>query len=231
MNTLRQYVSDVRSAFKQHSPDVDLSDRQIANELVRTNLKLVNQSLNKRIGWNSPNLFTALPCIPMMEVPLVECCDISSECNIARSVKKLPSIADSKFSLVVQGVWSVNKRAKYKEINPDRYSNYLDLALKNPNEKFFWVLDNYLYITDPSLEMASMSAFFAEPMDFTQYSCDAKERACPTNPLDMDFKTLPFLKDDIVTITYKKLLETFLRVKADAYPSREEEYQGGQGNG
>jgi hypothetical protein len=163
----------------------------------------------------------------MMEVPLADCCDVGSECNIARSVKKLPSIADSKFSLVVQGVWSIDKRAKYKEINPDRYSNYMDLALKNKNEKFFWVLSDYLYVTDPSLEMVSMSAFFAEPMDPSQYACDAKDRICPTNPMDLEFKTLPFLKDDIVTMVYKKLLETFLRVHSDAFPSREEEYQSG----
>lgn len=172
-------------------------------------------------------MFTTLPCIPMMEVPLVECCDISSECNISRSVQKLPSIADSKFSLVVQGVWSVDKRARYKETTANRYANYLELTLKNFNEKFFWILNDYLYVTDPSLEAVSLAAFFAEPIDASQYACDAKDRICPMNPLDLEFKTLPFLKDDIVTIVYKKLLETFLRVHPDAYPSKEEEYQAG----
>lgn len=224
MKTLRQYVSDVRSAFKKHSDDVDLSDRFIASELIKTNLKLVTQALDKRVGWNSPNLFTTLPCIPLEEVPLTECCNIVTDCKVARSVNKLPSIVDSKFSLAIQGVWSVDKKMKYKETTPDRYSNYLDLPQKNKNEKFFWTLNDYLYISDPLLEMASLSAFFTDPVDPAQYSCDAEEGICPANPLDLEFKTLSNKGDDISTIVYKKILETFQRSKNDGHPSQEEEY-------
>lgn len=224
MKTLRQFVSDVRGAFKKHSDDVDLSDRFIASELMKTNLKLVNQSLNKRVGWNSPNLFTTLSCIPMEEVPLAECCSIVTDCKVARSIEKLPSIADSKFAQVIQGVWSIDKKMKYKETSPDRYSNYLDLPNKNKNEKFFWTLNDYLYVSDPNLEMVSMAAFFTGPVDAAQYSCDADDGICPTNPLDMEFKTLPFIEDDIATIVYKKLLETSQRSKSDSFPSQEEEY-------
>lgn len=224
MKTLRQFVSDIRGAFKRHSDDVDFSDRFIASELIKLNLVLVNQSLNKRVGWNSPNLFTTLPCIPMEEVPLAECCNIVTDCKVARSKEKLPSIADSKFAQVIQGVWSIDKRTKYKETSPDRYSNYLDLPNKNKNEKFFWTLNDYLYVSDPNLEVVSLSAFFTEPVDAAQYSCNPDDKVCPTNPLDLEFKTLPFIENTITTMMYKQLLETSLRAKPDAFPSREEEF-------
>lgn len=217
-NSVYQYIADVRSAFKILANDDLLSDRYIASELIKTNLKLVNQQLNKRIGWNSPNLFTTLPCIPMKEVSITECCDVSIDCTISRSVNPLPAIADSKFSLVVQGVWSVDKRFRYKETSANRYANYLSLNKKNKNERFFWILDNYLYLSDPMIDIVAISAFFPEPIDPVIFSCDQPNNYCPPNPLELEFKTLPFLKDDIVNITYKKILETYKRSIPDQEP-------------
>lgn len=209
MSTYRSIVSKIRGMFKLMNTDNLINDRIIMEEVRATNIDLVVRDLQRRTSWNSPNLFTPIPCIQMEEYPLYKCCNIQSECMIARSVKPLPPIVDTKYNLVVQGVWSLDKKYRFDESgNPDRYANYLKLY-PNGKKKFYWIQDNYLYITDSNIEKATLSAFFTHPIDPAQYSCDTSEKKCPTNPLDMEFKTLPKLEDSVTRMVYEKLLSTY----------------------
>lgn len=215
MKTIRDYVSDVRSSFKLVSNDDLISDRYIANELMRTNVKLVMQQLKKRSGLNSPTLFTTLKCIELEEVPLSECCEYQGECTVSKSKRRLPRIVSAKNNLVVQGVWSPDKRYQYKETNPNRYANYLKLGYKKES-KFFWMQDGYLYISDPMIQYITISAFFWDPVDPVLHDCTASNTTvCPSNPLDLEFKTIPEIGDDVISIVYQKILTTYKQSSQD----------------
>lgn len=218
MSTVRDLVSKVRSSFKMISSDNTISDRFIADELRTTNIKFVVQRLDTRQGWNDPNLYTYFNCIPMQDVPVTECCDIQIDCKISRSINKLPKIVGTKFNLAIEGVWSIDNPTKYttrfKEGNPNRYTNSLKLG-KKVQEKFFWFRNGFLYLSSPGIEQAAISAFTDQFIDPDEYSCSSDSIKCKKNPLDLEFKTLKGLEEDVILTVSQKLLSTYFNVNKD----------------
>lgn len=212
--TIREAVSSVKSLFKFVSSDDLISDRAIANELKSAAIKYIRQQTNRRKLFASPNIFTTLNCIEMVNVPLSECCEYTSPCTISRSKYKIPKIAEGNYGLLVQGVFSINKTNQYKESTANRYANYLRLKL-NKKQNFFWIQDDYLYISDPDISALSISAYFEEDFDLELYQCQESDKDCPTNPLDRDFKCPSFLIDDVKKAAYNVILQTYSRVRDD----------------
>lgn len=208
--TGRNAVSQVRSMFDIISSEDIITDRAIFNELKDTTYKLIRQQTNKRKLFASPNIFVTLPCLQMINVPLSECCSYKSPCTISRSQYKIPRISEGIYGLLVQGVYSLDKRNKYKESTPTRYSNYLDLKLTK-SQRFFWVQDDYLYVSDPEIETVTISAYFEEDVDIVLYSCDTNKQDCPVNPLDLEFRCPSFLLKDIKDLVYRGILDTYER--------------------
>jgi len=214
MSTVRNLVSQVRSSPKLISADTIISDRVILDLLRTGNIKFVVQRLDTRQGWTDPNLFSLFSCIPLKDVPIAECCDVELDCKISRSVNKLPKIVGTKFNLAVQGVWGINRKSRFIESNPNRYANSVKLNNKKEH-KSFWILNDYLYLSKSGIELASMSAFTEQFVDPSLYSCDADKSKCPINPLDLEFKTLKGLEDDVVTYTTQKILERYYQIPVD----------------
>lgn len=214
MSLVRNLVSQVRSSPKLISADTIISDRVILDLLRTGNIKFVVQRLDTRQGWTDPNLFSLFSCIPLKDVPIAECCDVELDCKISRSVNKLPKIIGTKFNLAIQGVWGINRKSRFIESNPNRYAN--SVKLNNKKEyKFFWILNDYLYLSKSGIELASMSAFTEQFVDPSLYSCDADKSKCPINPLDLEFKTLKGLEDDVVTYTTQKIFERYFNANVD----------------
>lgn len=218
MPTNREMVSKVRNLLKLNNVDVFISDRFILSVLSGVNTKLVTQQLQKRSYWNSPNLFTNIDCLVMEPVPLYTCCSTTSNCDIARSVLPLPAIVDCMFGLVIRGVWSIDEKNQFKELDsPSRLVNLMNIYPKKSFNRYYFIHESHLYVTDPNIELVKMSAFFKDIIDMSKYSCNKDvDNPCPTNPLDQKFSTLPKLEDDIVTISAQKLMESFLQIPQDA---------------
>jgi hypothetical protein len=225
MSTLRKLVSDVRSMHKLISSDNLITDRVIASEIRNNTNLLVKRETNLRKLWATGTLFTTLPCLEMVQVPLSECCDYVDECSIARSKYKIPRIAEGNYQYVIQGVYSINamggKGKKFKEITVNRYMNLLKLPIIK-NESYFWVLNDYIYVTNPLLESVRVSAFFEEdiPNDVLYSNCNCgnsqvtDEDYC-INPLDKEFPCPGYLEKQVLELTSQKLLSTYFRIKTD----------------
>ena len=83
MATLRKLVSDIRSTHKILSTDALITDRAIASEVRVNALTLIKRETNIRKLWASDTLFTTIPCLEMVEVPISECCEFADECTVA----------------------------------------------------------------------------------------------------------------------------------------------------
>ena len=108
MATLRKLVSDVRSTHKILSTDALITDRAIASEVRNNALMLIKRETNLRKLWASDTLFTTIPCLEMVEVPISECCEYADPHTVARSKYKLPRISEGNYQYVIQGVYSIN---------------------------------------------------------------------------------------------------------------------------
>ncbi len=224
MSTLRSLVSDTRSMHKLLSSDGLITDRAIASEIRNNNLLLVKRETNLRKLWATDTIFVTIPCLEMIEVPISECCNYVDECTIARTKLKLPKIAEGNYQYVIQGVYSINamsgKGKKLKEISVNRYINLLKLPIIK-NESYFWISNDYLYVTNPDIQAIRLVAFFEENVPnevlYPECCCGVEaplEEYC-MNPLDKQYSIPGYLKTQVLDLTSKKLLQTYFNLRTD----------------
>ena len=222
MATLRKLVSDVRSMHKLLSTDGLITDRAIASEIKNNSVMLIKRETNLRRLWATSTLFTTIPCLEMIQVPISECCDYTDPCTISRSKYKLPPISEGNYQYLIQGVYSINAMGgiakKFKEITINRYINLLKLPIIK-NEAYFWILNDYLYITNPLLKTARISAFFENDVPNTiAFGCTSQSidiNAYCMNPLDKEYGVPGYLEKQVLELTSQKLLQTYFRINDD----------------
>ena len=224
MATLRKLVSDVRAMHKLLSTDNLITDRVVASEIKNNTLLLVKRETNLRKLWATDTLFTTIPCLELVEVPISECCDYVDPCTVARTKFKLPRICEGNYQYIIQGVYSINAMSgqgkKLKEITINRYINLLKLPIIK-NEQYYWISNGYLYVNNPLLQAVRISAFFEEDVPneimFAECCCSDNvnlEEYC-MNPLDKEYGCPGYLEKQVLELTSQKLLATYFRVKTD----------------
>ena len=224
MSTLRKLVSDVRSMHKILSTDSLITDRAIASEIRNDALMLIKRETNLRKLWATDTLFTTIPCLEMIEVPISECCEFVDPCTIGRSKFKLPRISEGNYQYVIQGVYSINALSgqgkKLKEITVNRYINLLKLPIIK-KEEYFWITNGYLYVNNPLLQAIRFVALFEEDVDnyimYPECGCGKEytlEEIC-INPLDKEFALPGYLEKQVLDLTSQKLLSTYFAIKSD----------------
>lgn len=221
----RELVSMVRSYHKLLSTDSILSDRAILGEIRANSLLLVKRESNLRKLWSTDTIFTTIPCMEMIEVPISECCEYIDECTIARTKYKLPRIAEGNYQYIIQGVYSINimsgKGKKIDAITINRYLNLLKLPIVKNTERF-WIVNDYLYVTNPSVKAIRLSALFEEdvPNEIMYPDCNCGPTKVTIddwckNPLDKEFPLPGYLEKQVLELTSQKLLSTYFRLKDD----------------
>lgn len=224
MSTLRNIVSTVRSSHKLLSSDSILTDRAVAAEIKTATFLLIKRETNLRKLWATDTLFTTIPCLEMIEVPISECCDYVDECTIARSKYKIPRISEGNYQYLIQGVYSINalggQGKRLKEITVNRYINLLKLPIIK-KDIYYMIVNDYLYITSPLVKTVRLSAFFEEdvPNDilFPECGCGSlytEEELCQ-NPLDRKFGLPGYLEKQVIDLTSQRLLNTYFNIKTD----------------
>ena len=185
---------------------------------------LVKRETNLRKLWATDTVFTTIPCLEMIEVPISECCNYVEECTIARSKYKIPKIAEGNYQYVIQGVYTINimggKGKRLKEISVNRYANMLGLRVKK-NEDYYWISDNYLYVTNPDIKAVRLVAMFEDdvPNDVLYPECccgiEVPIGDFCINPLDKQYAIPGYLKTQVLQMTSQKLLSTYFNLKQD----------------
>ena len=225
MATLRKLVSDTRAMHKILSTDSLTTDRAIASEIRNNSLLLIKRETNLRKLWATDTLFTTIPCLEMIEVPISECCDYVDPCSVARTRFKLPRISEGNYQYVIQGVYSINAMSgngrKLKEITINRYINLLKLPVIK-KEEYFWISNGYLYVSNPLLKAIRFVALFEEDVTneimYPECGCGSpdytNEQLC-MNPLDKEFALPGYLEQQVLQLTSQKLLTTYFQIKTD----------------
>ena len=223
MSTLRKLISDVRSVHKLLSTDAMITDRAIASELKNNALLLIKRETNLRKLWATDTIFTTIPCLELIEVPISECCDYIDDCTVARSKYKLPRIAEGNYQYLIQGVYSINalggKGYKFIPISVNRYVNLLKLPIIK-NNQYYWISNGYLYISNPLLEKVRFVALFEEDVPneiLFGGDCNSEEidaQWCK-NPLDKESFIPGYLEQQVLALTSEKLMKTYFSTKQD----------------
>lgn len=229
--TNRDIVSQVRSLNKLFS-DATINDRTILRECRNAANLIVHQDTDRRRLWTSPNLFAFLPCLQMEKVPIQECCEFISECNVAKSIKRLPKIGEGIWGLAIQGIFGLDGRKKFKESDPNRYSNILKLGLKT-NDVFYWILNDHLYVSNE--DTAAVNAYVYPTEDVPNDVLYPSEGcSCVQQPdvatlcasyLDKKFYFPDYRMNDLQSIVEKNLLQSYFNVPLDKTSNELDEQQ------
>jgi hypothetical protein len=225
MSTLRKLVSDVRAMHKLLSTDNLITDRAVASEIKNNALLLIKRETNLRKLWATSTLFTTIPCLEMVEVPISECCDYVEDCTVARSKFKLPRIGEGNYQYIIQGVYSINAMSgtgkKLKEITINRYVNLLKLPIIK-KEEYYWIVNGYLYVSNPLLKAIRIAAMFEEDVpNEIMYpesgcgDCQPNDDEWCMNPLDKPYALPGYLEKQVLELTSQKLLSTYFALKTD----------------
>jgi len=224
MATLRDLVSNLRSSHKALSLDNMLTDRYLASEIRKSTFLMLKRETNLRKLWATDTIFTTIPCLQMIEVPISECCDFVDNCTISRSKYKLPRMSEGNYQYLIQGVWSINpmggKGKRLKEITINRYLNLLKLAIVK-KQVYYWIVNDYLYTNNPNLQALRIAAMFEEdiPNNILYPDCDCGksytlDELCQ-NPLDREFPLPGYLQKQVLDLVSQKLLGTYYRLPSD----------------
>jgi len=225
MSTFRKLVSDVRSMHKLLSTDNLITDRAVMSEIKNNAFLLIKRETNLRKLWATDTVFTTIPCLEMVEVPISECCDYVDPCSVARTKFKLPRITEGNYQYVIQGVYSINAMSgqgkKLKEITINRYVNLLKLPIIK-KEEYYWISNGYLYVNNPLLKAIRLVALFEEnvPNEIMYPECGCgtpeytTEQLC-INPLDKESPVPGYLEKQVLELTSQKLLSTYFALKTD----------------
>lgn len=225
MSTVRKLVSDVKSMHKLLSTDALITDRVIASEIKNNSILLIKRETNLRKLWATDTLFTTIPCLEMIQVPISECCNYSDPCMVSRSKYKLPRISEGNYQYLIQGVYSINAMGgtgkKFKEITINRYLNLLKLPIIK-KEEYYWIVNEYLYVNNQLLQGIRIAAFFEEDIpNEIMYPFPDCEDCQPSNddycknPLDKTYGLPGYLEKQVLELTSQKLLSTYFSIKTD----------------
>jgi hypothetical protein len=222
MSTGRNLVSEVRSLNKLISSDNNITDRLIFGILKKSATLLIKRETNLRRLWNSPNIFTPIECLEMMPVPLSECCEYKHPCMVARSKMKIPQISEGIFGLLIQSVFSPGRK-KFDYASIERFINILNMKLKN-TKKYFWVYNDYLYVSDENIEFVDVLAYFDEDFNPAIYSsCYKGEDFTCVNPLDKEFQIPSYLEKQLIDLVNDTLNKTYFRHLVDPQTNAKDE--------
>ena len=226
MATLRKMVSDIRGMNKLISTDNLITDRVIASEIRVNTQLLVKREANLRKLWATDTVFTTIPCLELVEVPISECCGYTDPCQVARTKFKLPRISEGNYQYLIQGVWSINamggQGTKFKEVTINRYLNLLQLPIIK-KQQYYWIVNDYLYVSNPMLKSVRIAAFFEEDVPnelmYPECLCCGNveydlEDYCK-NPLDKEYACPGYLEQQVLAMTTQKLLQTYFKVNDD----------------
>jgi hypothetical protein len=226
MATLRKMVSDIRGMTKLISTDNLITDRVIASEIRNNTQLLIKRETNLRKLWATDTVFTTIPCMELIEVPISECCGYTDPCQVARTRFKIPRISEGNYQYLIQGVWSINamggQGTKFKEVTINRYLNLLKLPIIK-NQTYYWIANEYLYVSNPMLKAVRIAAFFEEdvPNELMYPACGCgpvpvvpNEDYCK-NPLDKEYGCPGYLEQQVLAMTTQKLLQTYFRINDD----------------
>lgn len=226
MATLRKLISSIRSTHRLLNTDNSITDRAIAYEIIINSAMLIKRESNLRKLWATDTLFTTIPCLEMIEVPISECSGYIDNLTIARSKEKLPKFAEGTYQYIIQGVYSINvlggKGKKLKEVTINRYLNLLKLT-HIKQEEYYIITNDYIYVTNPDVQAIRVVAMFDELVSndilYPKNSCSgsvnvSNDEYCK-NPLDREHTLPSYLEKQTLDLVSQKLLNTYFRIPSD----------------
>lgn len=172
MDTIGEAISRVRNVIKAANADSFVTDRMIYS-LITKYARMYMKRQNPIAGRAKfGSLYKRLPCVDLIEVDRVEaCCQPKSGCTIKRSKDKLPGIFEGPQGPLIRSVMSIDTYTEVYKTTPALYTSMTKTsAFKYNKNKYYWFMNEYLYIPDVEWDSVSVEAIFDSSI--AGFTCD-----------------------------------------------------------
>lgn len=177
--TVGDSISRVRNVIKAVKEDPFMTDRFIYSLVSKHAKTLMKRDSQRESIYKYTGLFKEIPCIDLIEVDVVEACciGIKTGCTFRRSKDKLPDMLEIDAGPVIRSVTTLDYSVKADQTHPSLYTNMTKTSgFKYNKNKYFWILDGYIYIPDVRWESIRLQAIFDE--DVAYAICSSKAGDC-----------------------------------------------------
>lgn len=208
MTTIGEAVSRVRNVLKAVKEDSFITDRFIysiiikyAKTLMYRDNKLLNLFLNS-------SLFREDPCVELIDVDRIAACcvSINTGCTFKRSKNKLPSINNLDTGPIIKAITTLDYSVQAHRTEPSVYMTITKTSSFRYNKnKYYWIIDGYLFIPDVDWEAVRIQAMFDEPIK-TDYCFTAVNLNICTAEQDRDLNIPEHLFSEIENMVRQEIL-------------------------
>lgn len=215
--TNRQVISDVIGELNSLNIDERLSNRFILSRLKDRARVFIKQDLDSRRLFKITSIWKSIKCFEMCETDLLECgCNIPHCKFVMKSKKKLPRAFDSNYGTLIK-VFTIGGGKEYVQTTISKYIDIKSREFINPNTRYFWIDDGYLYIPDSKVVEVMVMGLFENPEEVDILNeVDGAECA---KPLDALFPCPGHLLDAVKKDTVTLLAKIYKAIPEDEKPN------------
>jgi len=172
--TIGQAVSRIRNTIKAVKMDAFITDRYIYSLILKYSNMYMKQEMDKGKYMALMSVYKTIPCVDLIEIDKVSaCCDIKSGCTIMRTKDKLPTFVTGEYGPLIRLVSSIDGSTDAAITTPHTYEVMQHSSgWKYNNQKYFYLLDEYMYFPDSNWPQAKVDAVFQDSIASLQ--CDNK---------------------------------------------------------
>lgn len=212
---LRSLVYDIWSVARgaSISDDDDLSERLLSEWIIQTRNELIRNAYNKGQSLN-PDLEQTLTCVQLGQIPATECpCNIDFECQILKTVKKIPSTIEVYQKNLITRISSDAMLNVPFSIIPFERSPYIQSSKYGKDLVKAFIHSNYIYLVSSTyFDTINIKGVFEDPRELNDFlNCQGEQCFTDESTFPISSYMLNILKQRIVDVD----LKVFLNVKTD----------------
>jgi hypothetical protein len=181
--TVGESISRVRNVLKAVKEDPFLTDRFLYSLIMKYAKTLIKRDSKLENIYKNESLFKEIPCVELIDVDKVDACclAIRTKCTFKRSKDKLPKIQDVNGGPIIRSVSTLDYSQRAVRTHPDLYTNMTKTSgFKYNKKKYYWIMNDYLYIPNVDWEGIRIQAMFDE--DVNSELCNLGEDANDCTP-------------------------------------------------
>jgi hypothetical protein len=173
MISLQNIIDDIRAIASSGSNpnEFKIPDEQIAYWVSQARATLIGQSLAKKDDLNDTWLQT-ITCMELELADEAECCLVSSDCYVLKTVRKIPSTIDTwRANWIVSVTIALGTPISKSNQFSNKYQKYNKYT---GSSRWYYLKNDYIYIVnDTLLELINVVGLFQDPMELEDFTaCD-----------------------------------------------------------
>ena len=163
-------VSRVKNVMKAVKEDSFMTDRFVYSLIMKYGKTLIKRENDLNNLFKNAALFKEIPCVELIEVDKINACctGLKTGCTFRRSKNKLPKMIEGSSGPIIRAVTTLDYSISAISTTPGVYTNMTkSTSFKYNKNKYYWIIDGYLFVPDVDWESIRLQAIFDEDISYT----------------------------------------------------------------